>query len=74
MSRVFVAMGGGVIDSSVRPLGSRHEGYDVTGHAQALGRPERLGGAVSPTIEDAVRVAAQLGIAHYVFNPAESFR
>jgi tRNA-specific 2-thiouridylase len=71
--RVMVAMSGGV-DSSVAAAMMLAEGHDVTGVTL------RLWGGVSDSgccsvgdVEDARRVAAQLGISHYVFDYADEF-
>ena len=69
----MVAMSGGV-DSSVAAALLAEAGHDVTGVTL------RLWGGVSDSgccsvgdVEDARRVAAQLGVAHYVFDEAEQF-
>ena len=71
--RVLVAMSGGV-DSSVaaaRLLAERHE---VTGVTLKLWGGESDSGCCSVSdVEDARRVAAQLGIPHYTFNFADDF-
>jgi tRNA-specific 2-thiouridylase len=73
MSRVLVAMSGGV-DSSVAAARLRDEGHDVTGVTLKLwGGPSDSGCCSVADVEDARRVAAQLGIAHYVFNLTDSF-
>jgi tRNA-specific 2-thiouridylase len=71
--RVMVAMSGGV-DSSVAAAMLAEEGHDVTGVTL------RLWGGVSDSgccsvgdVEDARRVAAQLGLPHYVFDYADEF-
>ncbi len=76
LGRVMVAMSGGV-DSSVAAMLLLQNGYDVVGatmellDAQPADHPERRSGASA--VEDARRVATQLGIAHYVFNYQERF-
>jgi tRNA-specific 2-thiouridylase len=71
--RVMVAMSGGV-DSSVAAAMLAEEGHEVTGVTL------RLWGGVSDSgccsvgdVEDARRVAAQLDLAHYVFDYADEF-
>ena len=73
MSRVLVAMSGGV-DSSVAAALMRDEGHDVTGVTLKLWGGESDSGCCSVSdVEDARRVAAQLDLPHYVFNFAEEF-
>src|SRR5713101_7890304 len=73
MTRVLVAMSGGV-DSSVAAALSRDAGYDVTGVTLKLWGGESDSGCCSAAdVEDARRVAAQLGIPHYVFNFTDEF-
>ena len=66
-------MSGGV-DSSVAAALLRDEGYDVTGVTLKLWGGDSDSGCCSVSdVEDARRVAAQLGIPHYVFNFADDF-
>jgi tRNA-specific 2-thiouridylase len=71
--RVLVAMSGGV-DSSVAAARLLAEGHDVTGVTLKLWGGESDSGCCSVSdVEDARRVAAQLGIPHYTFNFADEF-
>ncbi|MBK5289492.1 MAG: tRNA 2-thiouridine(34) synthase MnmA [Acidimicrobiia bacterium] len=73
MSRVLVAMSGGV-DSSVATALLRDQGHDVTGVTLKLWGGESDSGCCSVSdVEDARRVAAQLDVPHYVFNFSEDF-
>jgi tRNA-specific 2-thiouridylase len=69
----MVMMSGGV-DSSVAAAVLRDEGHDVTGVTLKLWGGESDSGCCSASdVEDARRVAAQLGIPHYVFNFTDDF-
>jgi tRNA-specific 2-thiouridylase len=71
--RVLVAMSGGV-DSSVAAALLLEQGHDVTGVTLKLWGGASDSGCCSVSdVEDARRVAAQLGIPHYVFNFAGDF-
>jgi len=71
--RVLVAMSGGV-DSSVAAARLRAQGHDVTGVTLKLWGGESDSGCCSVSdVEDARRVAAQLGVPHYTFNFADDF-
>jgi tRNA-uridine 2-sulfurtransferase len=73
VSRVLVMMSGGV-DSSVAAAVLQAEGHDVTGVTLKLWGGESDSGCCSAAdVEDARRVAAQLGIPHYVFNFTDEF-
>jgi len=71
--RVLVAMSGGV-DSSVAAALLAEEGHDVVGATLKLWGGESDSGCCSVAdVEDARRVADQLGIAHHVFNFTDVF-
>ncbi len=71
--RVLVAMSGGV-DSSVAAALLVEQGHDVVGATLKLwGGPSDSGCCSVADVEDARRVAQQLGIPHHVFNLTEEF-
>jgi tRNA-specific 2-thiouridylase len=71
--RVLVAMSGGV-DSSVAAALLVDEGHDVVGATLKLwGGPSDSGCCSVADVDDARRVAQQLGIEHHVFNLTEEF-
>lgn len=71
--RVLVAMSGGV-DSSVAAALLVEEGHEVVGATLKLWGGESDSGCCSVAdVEDARRVAQQLGIEHHVFNLTEEF-
>jgi tRNA-uridine 2-sulfurtransferase len=71
--RVLVAMSGGV-DSSVAAALLLEAGHEVTGVTLKLWGGESDSGCCSlADVEDARRVAAQLGVPHYVFNFTDDF-
>ena len=71
--RVLVAMSGGV-DSSVAAALLRADGHDVVGATMKLWGGDSDSGCCSVAdVEDARRVAQQLGIPHHVFNFTDDF-
>jgi tRNA-specific 2-thiouridylase len=71
--RVLVALSGGV-DSSVAAACLVDDGHDVVGATMKLwGGPSDSGCCSVADVDDARRVAQQLGIAHHVFNFAAQF-
>ena len=71
--RVLVAMSGGV-DSSVAAALLVEQGHDVVGATLKLwGGPSDSGCCSVADVDDARRVAQQLGIVHHVFNLTEEF-
>ena len=72
--RVLAAMSGGV-DSSVAAALLRDDGHEVVGVTLKLwGGPSDAGCCSVADVEDARRVAQQLGIRHVVFGFADEFR
>lgn len=73
MSRVLVAMSGGV-DSSVAAALLLEQGHEVVGVTMKLWGGESDSGCCSVSdVDDARRVADHLGIAHHVFNFGDDF-
>jgi tRNA-specific 2-thiouridylase len=71
--RVLVAMSGGV-DSSVAAAVLAESGHEVVGATLKLwGGPSDSGCCSVADVEDARRVAGQLGIDHHVFNFTDAF-
>ncbi len=71
--RVLVAMSGGV-DSSVAAALLVEQGHDVVGATLKLwGGPSDSGCCSVADVDDARRVAQQLGVDHHVFNLTEEF-
>jgi tRNA-specific 2-thiouridylase len=72
--RVLVAMSGGV-DSSVAAALAIEQGHSVVGATMKLwGGPADQGCCSVSDVDDARRVAQQLGIDHHVFNFTEDFQ
>lgn len=68
-----MALSGGV-DSAVAAAVALRDGHEVVGITMKLwGGPSDSGCCSVSDVDDARRVASQLGIAHYVFNFAEEF-
>jgi tRNA-specific 2-thiouridylase len=73
MAEILVAMSGGV-DSSVAAALLVDQGHDVTGVTLKLWGGESDSGCCSVSdVDDARRVAQQLGIDHHVFNFGDDF-
>ena len=73
MTRILVAMSGGV-DSSVAAAILRDEGHEIAGATLRLwGGPSDSGCCSVSDVDDARRVAQQLGIDHFVFNLSDDF-
>jgi len=71
--KVLVAMSGGV-DSSVAAALLEEDGHDVTGVTLKLwGGASDTGCCSVADVDDARRVAQQLGVPHYVFNFGDEF-
>ena len=71
--RALAALSGGV-DSSVAAAMLLEEGYEVVGVTMKLwGGPQDSGCCSVADVEDARRVAQQLGIPHHVFNFTDDF-
>ncbi|HWE54455.1 MAG TPA: tRNA 2-thiouridine(34) synthase MnmA [Acidimicrobiales bacterium] len=71
--RVLVAMSGGV-DSSVAAALLQGDGHEVVGATMKLwGGPSDTGCCSVSDVDDARRVAQQIGIDHHVFNFTEDF-
>lgn len=73
MAQIMVAMSGGV-DSSVAAAMLQAEGHDITGVTLKLwGGDQDQGCCAVSDVDDARRVAQQLGIDHFVFNYGDDF-
>ena len=69
MKKVMVAMSGGV-DSTVAAILLQNQGYEVIGATLDLLSGDKKNTALS----DAVKMAAKLGIPHYVFDLSDMFK